>query len=100
MTYNLKFHQKALKEWNKLDKSIREQFKKKIKERLNNPEVPKDKLSGFENVYKIKLKNAGFRLAYEVLNEEIVIIVLCVAKRENDKIYKLLQSRFDENNDI
>lgn len=23
MTYNLKFHQKALKEWQKLDKSIR-----------------------------------------------------------------------------
>jgi len=32
MTYNLKFHKKALKEWHKLDKSIKEQFKKKIKE--------------------------------------------------------------------
>jgi len=96
MSYNLKFHAKALKEWNKLDSKIKEQFKKKLKERLENPKVLKDKLSGHENVYKIKLRTAGFRLAYEVNDKEIVVIVLAVGKRENDKIYRLLQSRFDE----
>jgi len=29
---------------------------KKLKERLENPKVLKDKLSGFEDVYKIKLR--------------------------------------------
>jgi len=95
MTYKLLFHKKALKEWNKIDSKIKEQFKKKLKERLENPRVPKDKLSGYEDVYKIKLRNAGFRLAYQVKDEEIVVIVLAVGKRENDKIYKLLNSRFD-----
>lgn len=95
MTYKLQFHKKALKEWDKIDSKIKEQFKKKLKERLENPKVPKDKLSGFEDVYKIKLRNAGFRLAYQVKDEEIVVIVLSVGKRENDKIYKLLDSRFD-----
>lgn len=95
MIYKLQFHKKALKEWNKIDSKIKEQFKKKLKERLENPKVPKDKLSGFEDVYKIKLRNAGFRLAYQVKDEEIFVIVLAVGKRENDKIYKLLDSRFD-----
>lgn len=95
MTYKLQFHKKALKEWDKIDSKIKEQFKKKLKERLENPKVQKDKLSGFEDVYKIKLRNAGFRLAYQVKDEEIVVIVLAVGKRENDKIYKLLNSRFN-----
>ena len=33
MTYNLDFKPQALKEWMKLDSSIREQFKKKLNER-------------------------------------------------------------------
>ncbi|MGB5792492.1 type II toxin-antitoxin system RelE family toxin [Poseidonibacter sp.] len=94
MTYKLLFHKKALKEWDKIDFKIKEQFKNKLKERLENPRIPKDKLSGFEDVYKIKLRNAGFRLAYQVKDKEIVVIVLAIGKRENDKIYKLLDSRF------
>jgi mRNA interferase RelE/StbE len=52
MTYNLEFLPKALKEWEALDKSVKEQFKKKLAERLENPHNPKYKLSGFDNVYK------------------------------------------------
>ena len=35
--YFLDFHPDALKEWRKLDNSIREQFKAKLKKRLQNP---------------------------------------------------------------
>jgi len=44
MTYKLLFLPSAKKEWNKLSHEIRGQFKKKLKERLENPVVPKDKL--------------------------------------------------------
>ena len=94
MSYNLEFKPKALKEWGKLSSTIKERFKKKIKERLDNPKVEKDKLSGYENVYKIKLRTVGYRLAYEVKDEEIVVLVLSVGKRENDKVYKNLKDRF------
>lgn len=90
MSYELHFKPQALKEWHKLDNSIQKQLKKKLKERLINPKVASDKLSGFENVYKIKLRNAGYRLAYEVQNEIIVVLVLKVGKR--DKFYKNLES--------
>lgn len=93
MSYSLEFKPKALKEWNKLNSTIKSQFQKKLKERLENPKVPKDKLSGYENVYKIKLRNVGYRLAYEVQDEEIVVLVLSVGKRENNRIYDKLSNR-------
>lgn len=95
MTYNLAFKPHALKEWTTLNDTIKEQFKKKLKERLETPKVPKDKLSGFENVYKIKLRTAGYSLAYEVKEEEVVVLVLSVGKRDKNKIYKNIHHRID-----
>ncbi len=93
MTYSLEYKPKALKAWNKLDHALKIQFYKKLQKRLENPKVPKDKLSGYENVYKIKLRSSGFRLAYEVKDEKIVVLVLSVGKRENNSIYDNLKSR-------
>lgn len=93
MTYNLEFLPKALKEWEAIDKSIKEQFKKKLAERLENPHNQKDKLGGFDNIYKIKLRTVGYRLAYEVKDTEIVVLVLAVGIRDKDKIYKTLFER-------
>jgi mRNA interferase RelE/StbE len=93
MSYFLDFHPKALKEWKNLNQSIKLQFHKKLKERLENPKVPKDKLSGYDNVYKIKLRTIGYRLAYEVKDEKIVVYVVSVGKRENDNVYDNLKER-------
>ncbi len=83
----------ALKEWQKLDNSVKMQFKKKLAERLENPKVAKDKLRGYENIYKIKLKDAGYRLAYQVKDAQIVVLVLAISRRENDEAYELLKDR-------
>ncbi len=90
MSYKLFFIKKAKKEWDKLNSSIKEQFKKKLKERLQNPIVPADKLSGYENVYKIKLRSSGYRLAYEVRADKVIIVILAVGKREKSAVYKSL----------
>ena len=74
MSYELEFLPSALKEWQKLDNSIKVQFKKKLSERLENPKVTKDKLRGYEDVYKIKLRDVGYRLAYQVKDDEIVVL--------------------------
>ena len=71
MSYELEFLPSALKEWQKLDNSVKAQFKKKLTKRLENPKVAKDKLGGYENIYKIKLKDAGYRLAYQVKDAQI-----------------------------
>ena len=95
MTYSLDFKPKALKEWKKLDHSIKLQFHKKLKERLVTPRVHHDKLSGFPNVYKIKLRSSGFRLAYEVIDEKVIVVVLSVGKREDNAVYNEIKKRMD-----
>ncbi|MGR5414452.1 type II toxin-antitoxin system RelE family toxin [Vibrio astriarenae] len=94
MTYKLKFLPAAKKEWSKLAPPIQNQFKKKLKERLDNPHVPTAKLRGYDSVYKIKLRTAGYRLAYEVIDEEVVVYVLVIGKRDKEAAYKKRASRF------
>ncbi len=93
MTYKLKFLPAAKKEWDKLAEPLKKQFKNKLRERLQNPHVPSAKLRGYDSVYKIKLRTVGYRLAYEVLDDEIVVYVLAVGKRDKNVIYKKLASR-------
>ena len=93
MIYELVFDDEALKEWKKLPPQIKEQFKTKLKERVKNPKVPKDKLSGMKDVYKIKLRSAGYRLAYRINDKKIEIVVIAVGKRENNAIYESLSKR-------
>ena len=95
MSYELEFLPSALKEWQKLDNSIKVQFKKKLSERLENPKVTKDKLRGYEDVYKIKLRDVGYRLAYQVKDDEIVVLVLVVGKRENNEVYEMLKDKIN-----
>lgn len=95
MSYELEFLPSALKEWQKLDNSIKVQFKKKLSERLENPKVTKDKLRGYEDVYKIKLRDVGYRLAYQVKDDEIVVLVLVVGKRENNEVYEMPKDKFN-----
>ena len=95
MSYELEFLPGALNEWQKLDNSIKVQFKKKLSERLENPKVTKDKLRGYEDVYKIKLRDVGYRLAYQVKDSEIVVLVLVVGKRENNEVYEMLMDKFN-----
>lgn len=93
MSYELAFHPSALQEWGKLDSSLRDQFKKKLQERLVNPRVSAAKLSGQKDRFKIKLRNAGYRLVYEVRGNELLVVVVAVGKRERNAVYKAAAQR-------
>jgi len=88
MIYRLHFKIEARKEWDKLDSSIRKIFKKHLTERLNNPHNPASRLGGMEDCYKIKLRQAGYRLVYQVRDEVFIVIVIAVGKRERNAVYK------------
>jgi len=87
MTYKLKFIPSAEKEWKKLGHPIREQFKKKLAERLVNPRIPAAQLYGRKDQYKIKLRATGYRLVYLVEDETITVIVLGIGKRDGGQVY-------------
>ena len=93
MTYKLEFVQDAFKEWKALDISIQKQFKKKLAKRLQKPEVASARLFGAQQRYKIKLRSAGFRLVYEVHQQEILVLVVAVGKRERNAVYKAAAKR-------
>jgi mRNA interferase RelE/StbE len=93
MTYKLKFLPSAKKEWDKLDNSIKVQFKNKLKKCLENPYVPANKLRDFDSAYKIKLRSAGYRLVYEVDDQDIIVFVIGVGKRENNAVYNTAKNR-------
>lgn len=96
MTYSLEFKKTALKEWQKLGATIKEQFKKKLRERLENPHVPSAALTGAPNLYKIKLRQAGYRLVYEVRDEVITVTVIAVGRRSKNEVYELALARLRE----
>ncbi|RKO81888.1 addiction module toxin RelE [Pectobacterium parmentieri] len=93
MTYKLKFVPSAMKEWKKLGHPVREQFKKKLVERLENPRVPSAQLHGRKDQYKIKLKSAGYRLVYLVQDETITVMVMGIGKREGSQVYSDTKGR-------
>ncbi len=93
MTYKLAFREEALKEWRKLDSSVRTQFKKKLLERLESPRIESARLSGQKDRYKIKLRQAGYRLIYEVHDTKVTVVVVAVGKRERNAIYKIAAKR-------
>lgn len=93
MSYKLEFEEHALKEFKKLGAPVREQFTKKLKAVLQNPHVPANRLHGMAECYKIKLRSAGYRLVYQVLEHEIVVLVLAVGKRERSEVYQAAKDR-------
>ena len=94
MSYDLKFKKSAFKEWNKLGAAILNQLKKKLKGVLLNPHIPSAKLSGDNSLYKIKLRQAGYRLIYEVNDQKkVIVIVVAIGKREKGNIYKVATER-------
>ena len=93
MSYRLRFHELALAEWRRLDAGLREQLKKKLAERLEHPRVPSAALSGMPDCYKIKLRNAGYRLIYRVDDTVIFVTVIAVGRRDKQKVYEVAQSR-------
>ena len=96
MSYKLAFKQSARKEWDKLGHSIREQFKKKLIERLAQPHVPSAALHGAVHLYKIKLRQAGYRLVYSVEDQTITVTVIAVGKRERNAVYDIALSRLKD----
>ena len=91
--YKLEFLPSAVKEWRRLDSSIRNQFSKKLHERLREPRVVSARLRELPDCYKIKLRSAGFRLIYQVKDEVLTDMVIAVGKREGAAAYKAAENR-------
>lgn len=93
MSYRLVFLASAMREWEKLDPDIRQQFKRKLTARLEAPRVASDRLRTVKDCYKIKLRSAGCRLVYQVREQEVVVAVVAVGKRDRNAVYRVAANR-------
>ena len=93
MSYKLKFHEEAKREWDKLDWTIRKQFLPVLAKRLLSPRVQSAKLRDAPDCYKIKLKALGYRLVYQVIDAEVIVLILAVGKREGGLAYRRMKAR-------
>ncbi len=93
MRYNLEFDQRALKEWHKLDATIQIQFKKKLAQVLENPRIEANRLREFDHCYKIKLRQSGYRLVYQVQDDRVMVFVIAIGKRDKEQAYESAKHR-------
>ncbi|MBI3716633.1 MAG: type II toxin-antitoxin system RelE/ParE family toxin [Betaproteobacteria bacterium] len=91
MPYQLAIHPMAAKEWARLDNSVKQRFKTKLAERLEQPRVKSAALSASADLYKIKITTPQFRLVYHVDDKGRRLTILAVTTR--DDVYALLAER-------
>ncbi|NDE25899.1 MAG: type II toxin-antitoxin system mRNA interferase toxin, RelE/StbE family, partial [Betaproteobacteria bacterium] len=41
-----------------------------------------------QNTYKIKLRDVGYRLVYEVIDQQLLVMVIAVGKRDHNEVYQ------------
>jgi mRNA interferase RelE/StbE len=62
--------------------------------RLLDPHVASARLAGnLAGRYKIKHHKSGYRLVYQVVEENLEIVVLSVGKREDKSVYERAANR-------
>jgi len=69
--------------------------KKKLAEVLLKPRIEASRLHSLPDRYKIKLRSSGYGLVYQVIDQEIVVFVVAVDRRERDQAYKKAAERLE-----
>lgn len=95
--YDYKFHPEAEKELSKLNKSVQILFTKTLKKILTSPELGIDlgnknnlNLSGLKKMY---FDHKRYRIVYQILEEEIVIHLIAIGKRDKMEVYEKAMER-------
>lgn len=73
--------------------TVRQQLKKKLATIVVSPRIEANRLHALPDCYMIKLRSSGYRLVYQVINQEVVVFVLAVDKRERELVYRKAAER-------
>ena len=97
--YDYKFHPEAKKELKKLNKSVQILFTKTLKKILTSPELGQDlghknniDLSGLKKMY---FDHKRYRIVYQILEDEIVIHLIAIGKRDKMEVYEKARDRIE-----
>lgn len=102
MTWRVEYLKTARRDLERLDPYNRKLILKAIQKTAERPLPPPDgigkplgnhasaKLSGF---YKIKLKNLGYRVVYQLIIEGGVMRIIVISVRDDEAVYKEAERR-------
>lgn len=98
MAFKIEFHPLAVKDFDRLDGSIRKDVAKKINALSENPFLGKPlrnkmglDLPGF---FKLYAANKKYRIVYHLLKDYLEVIeIIEIGKREKEEVYKLILKR-------
>ena len=95
--YTYKFHPEAKVELSKLNHSVQILFTKTLKKILKSPELGQElgnknnmNLSGLQKMY---FDNKKYRVVYEVIENEILIHIVAIGKRDKMEVYQKASER-------
>ena len=54
---------------------------------LLDPKVEANRLHSLPDCYEIKLRSSGYRSVYQVIDQEVVVFVVAIDKREREQVY-------------
>lgn len=102
MKWTIEYIQEAQKDLRKLDSHVRKMILKAIDKTAERPLPPPEgigkplgnhassKLSGY---YKIKLRNLGYRVVYDLVREGNVMKIIVISVRDDEEVYKEAERR-------
>lgn len=102
MKWTVEYIKEAQKDLRKLDPYVRKLVLKAIDKTAERPLPPPDgigkplgnhvssRLSGF---YKIKLKNLGYRVVYDLVCEGSVMKIIIISVRDDETVYREAERR-------
>lgn len=92
MNYNIEFHTEAKKELDNMDGRERILVLKQINKIGANPLIGKElgnkaglDLTGFKKIY---VDDRKIRIVYKVIQDQLIIYIVSIGKRENLDVYK------------
>ena len=96
MITEIVFHPSAFRNWEKLDPITQSKFAAKLRQRMLEPENPKDRLSGrLSTGFKIRLFKEGYRLVYQPFSERGFLLVRSIGRRDESVYSEALKSFSD-----
>ena len=95
MKWTVEYIKEAQKDLRKLDPYVRKLVLKAIDKTAERPLPPlgnhaSSRLSGF---YKIKFKNLGYRVVYDLVREGSVMKIIIISVRDDETVYKEAERR-------
>ena len=88
MTWEIRFSPRAKRELAQLPKRDMNRVDNRIQALQEEPHPANcQKLSGFENLYRIRA--GDYRIIYQIIDDEIVVVVIRIGHRKD--VYRLLR---------